>query len=225
MEINLEESIHIEFLGIPGSGKSTLSHELAEALRKRGYCVFEPTYVDAHEFSVIGRKIRKVLIVVYVMICKRTLFKRISAIVKCGKKKEYFTHVRNIVPKLLVYLKPKNAIYIWDEGLIQSAISLSVNTDLDVKKVKDEMFSLVNKEKMVSVFLDVDTKTALERIEKRITNDSRVEKEYDYNKKIQFLESYKICCKHLEEGIDITVCSTVNIRDFISCMFKKIEGK
>lgn len=221
MEINLDQTIHIEFFGIPGSGKSTLSHELAKELRKRGCLVFEPTYVDSHEFSAIGRKIRKVLNLVYVVIFKHTLFEKISSIVNCGEKKEYFIHIRNIIPKLLIYLKEQKAIYIWDEGLIQSAISLSINTDLDAQKVKNEIISLVNEKNIISVFLDVDTKIALERMEKRITNDSRVEKEHDYNKKLQFLEKYKDCCKNLGQDIDITICGSVNIEDLISCIFCK----
>jgi Fe2+ transport system protein B len=38
----------IEFLGLPASGKSTLSHAAADALRRHGMPVAEPTYVADH---------------------------------------------------------------------------------------------------------------------------------------------------------------------------------
>jgi thymidylate kinase len=46
-----ERRVWVEFLGMPGSGKSTVSHALAGVLRQRGMTVAEPTYATDHLMS------------------------------------------------------------------------------------------------------------------------------------------------------------------------------
>ena len=48
----------VEFVGLPGSGKSTLSHAVAESLRPR-HRVFEPTYRTDRLRSATGRRLSK----------------------------------------------------------------------------------------------------------------------------------------------------------------------
>ena len=49
----------VEFIGLPGSGKSTIAHALAETLRRRGATVSEPTWQNDHASSVPARTFRK----------------------------------------------------------------------------------------------------------------------------------------------------------------------
>jgi ABC-type dipeptide/oligopeptide/nickel transport system ATPase component len=49
----------IEFLGLPGCGKSTLSHSVAEQLRREGRAVNEATYILNHRRHKLERLLRK----------------------------------------------------------------------------------------------------------------------------------------------------------------------
>ncbi|HKT60116.1 MAG TPA: hypothetical protein VJQ46_08700 [Gemmatimonadales bacterium] len=52
----IECRLRLEFLGLPASGKSALSHALAEVLRRHGLGVAEPTYTTDHLMSPARRR-------------------------------------------------------------------------------------------------------------------------------------------------------------------------
>jgi len=49
----------VEFVGLPGSGKSTVSHALARLLRSRDKCVSERSFEIAHRMSPASRRLVK----------------------------------------------------------------------------------------------------------------------------------------------------------------------
>ncbi|WP_445503119.1 hypothetical protein [Microvirga sp. G4-2] len=49
----------IEFFGLPGAGKSTLSHHVSSLLSKRGYAVDEVTYKLDHDLGRLGHAVVK----------------------------------------------------------------------------------------------------------------------------------------------------------------------
>jgi predicted kinase len=49
----------VEFIGLPGSGKSTIAHALADLLRLRGALVREPTWRHDHQYRHASRAVRK----------------------------------------------------------------------------------------------------------------------------------------------------------------------
>jgi len=49
----------VEFIGLPGSGKSTIAHAVADLLRLRGTPVSEPTWRSDHASSPASRTLRK----------------------------------------------------------------------------------------------------------------------------------------------------------------------
>src|SRR3954447_1617900 len=51
--------LNLEFLGLPASGKSTLSHMVAGVLRRHGVRVSEPTYITDHVMSDRTRYLHK----------------------------------------------------------------------------------------------------------------------------------------------------------------------
>lgn len=52
----------VEFVGLPGSGKSTVSHAAAEVLRLRGHRVHEPTFRTDRLPSPAARRVRKAIL-------------------------------------------------------------------------------------------------------------------------------------------------------------------
>ncbi len=61
MADDLNKPIIIDFFGLPGCGKSTVSHMLAEELRKQGKVVSEPSYDTDHKLSQVKRKTNKII--------------------------------------------------------------------------------------------------------------------------------------------------------------------
>ena len=127
MENNIE-TLHIEFYGLPGSGKSTISHELGNYLIEKDYKIVEKTHEMSHSMNQKIRICKKIIeSIAYALIHpKRTksIYKQVKK--NNYKKAEKVIQIINILPKMLTYTHPKkNTIYLWDEGLIQSALSLS----------------------------------------------------------------------------------------------------
>jgi len=194
MEDNLNEAVYVEFIGLPGCGKSTVSHLVAEMLREKGYLVIEPSYEMDHCLSPVCRKMKKCLNVVCFFCGHSVEFFRVRRMISENAGKGYLRHMANIISKLKLYLDNKKAIFIWDEGILQSVVSLSMN-EIDVLKIAKE---LLGEKKLISVYIETDIITALKRMAERETNDSRVEKENDISKKYAMMLAYK---KNMESFI------------------------
>ena len=76
-------AVVFDYYGIPGSGKTTFSHRLAEGYRADGKRVAEPSYDLDHKKNRIIRKLEKVLIAVY-MIARN--FRQAKAIISLVKE-------------------------------------------------------------------------------------------------------------------------------------------
>src|SRR2546430_938446 len=84
----------IEFVGLAGVGKSTLSHRVAEILQQRGWQVEQPTYSVDHEMRAWRRLLLKLRLVTAEAILDRkstrlnSSHSQISYAVFCLKKKK-----------------------------------------------------------------------------------------------------------------------------------------
>ena len=110
MEVNLKEPIHIEFFGLPGCGKSTISHQVAERLRAKGYKVYEPTYYSDHNLKPVCRKLRKLLATMYYSISHH---KEYLSLIRLAKENGY-TGFKDSLKQICelfnkVTLNPENA--------------------------------------------------------------------------------------------------------------------
>lgn len=225
MEINLNSQIHIEFYGLPGCGKSTVSHLFCEKLRESGIAVFEPSYSLDHKKSPFLRKLFK--------ICSSALF----AVVHSGKFirlkdcctkiatvgfVEFLKQAVNIIPKIRTYSEDKNAVYIWDEGLIQSAISLALRGNSDSGEIEKELFSIAGNKKHIKIFLETEPETALLRMAQRTTSDSVVEKEADEKNKREILERFEKCINQIAEP-DIQIgCTNKTPEELCDLILEKL---
>lgn len=214
MEVNLKEPIHIEFFGLPGCGKSTISHLLAEKLRAKGYRVYEPSYELDHYSNPLIRKTKKLFITASFFLSNHKICRKIKLQVKvngyCGSSA--MQQMINIIPKISIYMSNKPAVYIWDEGLLQSAISLAFNSEEDVNLTYNSIKKDVSS---IKVLLQTDVYTALDRMNKRTTNDSRVEKEVNLDRQIQMLEKYSDICNAICADIVIPTDSVTDSTDML----------
>ena len=215
MENNLK-GINIEFYGIPGCGKSVISHKLAQILKKEGFQVFEPTYNIVHEKSAFYRKIWKIFASLKLIFINYKSVTSIKSILRNNnlKFKNYVSQVINILPKVNIYLNQKSYINIWDEGLVQSSISLS-----NAKSSKENFYNIkenLENIKIIAIYVNVDFNIAIDRMKNRKIHGSRIEKEDDYAKKIEMLNDFKLKCDSIENKILIKVDSTSDSPEIIA---------
>lgn len=180
MEHTLTHPIFVEFYGLPGCGKSTVSRLVADLLRESSVIVREPSYVLDHRISHPLRAIKKLSLYFKMALINHKLFKKVNAIVV---KNGYagtgrVMQTANVLLKLDEYRKPHVAQFvIWDQGLIQAAISLSITEKHEAASIFDELSQFLPESvRMISVLLSVDSKDALTRIKMRSSNDSRIER-------------------------------------------------
>jgi thymidylate kinase len=195
MADTLNHPLFVEFYGLPGCGKSTVSHLLASRLRNEGYLVDEPSYDIDHNNSPIIKKLKKICIYFIWFAYHNKIFKKVNAIVGgngySGLAK--IQQTSNVLQKVSVYrVIRQNKIVIWDQGLVQASISLSLNGKINagdnLKSLSHLLFSEV---KVLKVLISVNEMVALERMSQRPSNYSRVEKLKDEYLKRQMLQRFQ----------------------------------
>ena len=108
--------------------------------------------------------------------------------------KEAISQAANIAKKLSTYRAAKADYVIFDEGLTQSAISLTQNGVGDPCKIEASLYALCDYPNVKKVFIKVDLATALSRMASRSTNDSRIEKLQSNDEKLQALAAFETAC-------------------------------
>lgn len=173
--------ICLDFYGLPGSGKSTISHLVAEKLRIKTIVV-EPSYHLDHSFKAGGRFIRKCLKTLSLLLrCPRVFFSVNKVIKTCGYNcfcKDFYIHLLNISYKVGVLRNPPKGYVVFDQGLWQSVISLFYRKE-DLSLIiytYDHLRSLANPAiRFVDIYIQVGTGDAIERMDSRNAAISRVQ--------------------------------------------------
>ena len=199
-------NINLEFYGLPGCGKSTVSKLLSEMLIKDGYIVKCASAETGNDLNPIIRRIVKLMRTFSFCVLHPVMFKQIKALAKKnGYKgfKESLIQCVNVSQKLYFYTKRfKNRIFVWDEGLTQAAVSLAVNGEISSSYNEEVLSSFVNKNnRIIHVYVVESIDTVLKRMEQRDSNNSRVEKLKNLDDKIEFLERFSRECEKVERQI------------------------
>ncbi len=194
----------LEFYGMPGSGKSTVSHLVADALRRRGDTVIEPTYDTDHARFASIRKLRKL---VKLFLYAAVHPKKLAALKRLAKENgnrgaEILSQTANIVQKLQVYDRAARCNYvIFDEGLTQSAVSLVKNGQKSASENERILYGLCGKRTVMKIYIRVSAETALERMEGREKHDSRIEKIPGVVNRRKALLNYEKQCETIADSI------------------------
>lgn len=197
MEANLKTHLLLEFYGLPGCGKSTISHQFADTLRMQGLNVCEPSYEIDRKYCKMMRKVVKLTKLALFAINDSCAYKAVRELVRANEYRgmSALQQLANIAHKIESYrLADKYDVSIWDEGLVQTSISLAVNGTRSALDNEASLISFTGDVKSMKVYARVDKETALTRMKNRATNDSRVEKMTMLEDKIKFLDRFEKAC-------------------------------
>jgi thymidylate kinase len=175
--------IIIEFLGTPGSGKSTLSHRVALRLRTMGILNKEPSY-DLDQKNAILRQNIKLYKAIKHLIFKPVISLRtIREVVQSDQRR--IGDVVNLVVNLLYiseYIrksKRTNAVYIFDQGIYQALSSILYSAQKTIPWENHHVLQMIKKMiahcKYVVILVYADTATVLSRMETRGGKASRLD--------------------------------------------------
>ena len=221
MEFDLKDNtLFLEFYGLPGCGKSTISHLLAEELRRQGKIVMEPTYVIDHRYSPILRKGIKLLKLFRYVLFNSRKYKTLSNLIRVNgfSGTEALSQVVNIALKLWGYDHAKADYVIFDEGLTQSAISLAKN-ESSCLETERKLYELCKQRTVRKLFIKVSPEIALSRLVGRDRHDSRIEKISDKVEKVKAMKNLEKQCNTIIPGF---VIEDASIEFAVNCIIRQI---
>ena len=149
----------IEFTGVPCSGKSDVSHELAGLLRDQGYTVCEKQYVLSHSEKSIKRILAK--LTACFLFCIRHPKRSRSYYRSIGDMKLWMNYI------YLIAHRCKKDICILEQGYLQFVGSFFDNAELDTQRMDSLFNSLVPQNEMVQIFVSATKETVFERAASR----------------------------------------------------------
>ena len=196
MENNLKKTVILDYYGIPGSGKSTTSHALAEKYREEGKSVIEPSYDYDHHGSRITRKLRKISATIQFGMKSPGRFLSVYRLAKLNgytRTSGLLNQTVNIATKIYAIEKynGKFDYIVFDEGLVQAAISLSINSERFCGENLTDLYTLVSElEHFNPMIVVLDIEEALRRIEIRNSKDTRVEALNSQEHRYKLMEKY-----------------------------------
>ena len=228
----MKSPLFVEFYGLPGCGKSTVSHQVAVKLRADGYIVDEPSYDIDRKNSPLVRKLNKLIIFFSCFVFHNKTFREVKTIVK---KNGYFgtsliKQASNVLQKISVYRdEGYRNIVIWDQGLVQASISLSLKGKINASDNLKNLLHILDTEVQVWIVnIWVDEKVAFERMAQRPTNDSRVEKNKDDDQKHEMMSRFQYEIDTIKDGYGgIVIDGTIDLKkqvEQLTGVFTNVDG-
>lgn len=221
MAHNLKKTTVLDFYGIPGCGKSTISHLLAEKLREDGYGVFEPSYELDHNLSSTKRKIVKLRQYIRYSLAHPVISNKISKLVAdngYSKFSEILSQRINIATKFVALKRTGFDYIIFDEGLCQAALSLSLNekstVDSDTNYIELSNI-LAQKEKNIVIYLKTDVDRAMVRLNDRGEHNSRTDAETDINKRRAMMEQFYCLCEKIGSESNVQTDAGKSVEEIV----------
>jgi thymidylate kinase len=202
MESNIK-TIVLDFYGVPGSGKTTESHIMADYLRSKNKKVKEPSYYLDHIVPLWRRKIMKLKMAVWTRLFRSKQYKEIVALVienGYNRTNGQTSQIINITTKLFALNRFVGLVdyLIFDEGLAQAAISLSVNSNISAGENLKQLISIIGNTLQIRLIkTELSIEEALRRIESRSSKDTRVEAMKTKQKKIELMKRYEFASNQI----------------------------
>lgn len=222
--------MHIEFYGLPGSGKSTISKLVSDQLAYQKYLVIQAsaeTGITLTKYCRIPIKAFRTIIVFFKF---PALFFRTMNLVRYNnnrKPADQIKQIVNVAQKLFYYLRKgdNDIVYVWDEGLVQASISLALKGNTNSLDNEKSLLSFCREEKeIVRVYLKQEIPIVMDRLDMRETKHSRIEKISDRNQKYAALVHFKELCDQIESDILIE-CEDMKPQSIADLVYSVLKNK
>ncbi|NDI34863.1 AAA family ATPase [Chengkuizengella sediminis] len=177
------DNIMVEFLGVPGTGKTTISHMVSKSLSKNGVHVHEPTYA-MNSMGKTRRQYTKILSIIKVfLIAPRTCIYAIKLIIPSQQKslKDFIKTVINLLFIIFIIksCSNKKGVHILDQGFFQAIWSIEYSANHHIEGIKiNKLRKMVYSKPLLVIDIHAVHTEVLQRLNLRETNYSRVEKEF-----------------------------------------------
>lgn len=182
----VDGALFVEFIGLPGSGKSTLSHRVAQSLRALGVPVTEPTYWLDHVAHRYVRQSMKALLALTTILT----FPRLALYCFDGLRRTRQRTWRDFLMTFLNFayvsltikrLSKTPGVHFLDQGLLQAvwSIGYSSNAGESVLRHYGRVLRLLLPARLVAVIVHASTATLVERLAMRPARGSRLERLVD----------------------------------------------
>lgn len=214
MENNIINPIILDFFGMPGSGKSTVARELHQKLSQCGYNVKNLSYCIDNS-CVIKRLCIKFLYSLVYTLCHPFFVRKLTRIISIndmGGFKEAVKQLVNITYKMYFLNNLEGYDYIiLDEGICQMIVSALYysNEDITIYPLLEYLLNHVSKS-IVFVYLSVDEKIVFNRLENRMNENSRIEKERDKGIMQKRLDTINRRCNIIKKYVNAIVIDARN---------------
>ena len=194
--------IFVEFMGLPGSGKTTLSHHSAKLLRITGKSVLEPTYFINSEMRTVPKYLLKLWHTTKIVLLRPSwAYNWFSLILQSRQRtlKDTALMIINCFYILEIYrfYSQHNNICFLDQGILQAFLSLDYSSkkkNFFESRLAIPMDFLATRRVRI-ILTKTGADTVVERLTKRNQNVSRLER---MKKKNDFVEIVRVEKRKIE---------------------------
>lgn len=199
----------VEFIGLPGVGKSALSHRVAEILQQRGWRVEQPTYATDHEMHTWERLLLK-----FRLVSVETVFHPVRAVrsvrailatQQAGVSDLIHVTVNWLfISALFRKAERREGVHIFDEGLLNALWSIGFSAGS--WRTVEMLLRLARQRStpVVAAIMEADMSAIKERLDLRENGHSRLEEtrfvEDGWKRALRALEQVKATVRQLTEG-------------------------
>ena len=183
----LNGPIFVEFIGLPGSGKSTLSRRVAQALRGRGVAVTEATYWLDHVVHKHVRQFVKVFLALSNVLTNPRLTLYCLDDIRRTRQRTALDFLMTFlnftyVSQTIKILSRIPGVHLLDQGLFQAMWSIGYSSSVgeSVLELCGRTLRLALPARLVTVVVHASMDTVAERLAMRATRGSRLERLVGY---------------------------------------------
>ena len=177
----VRNSFIVEFIGLPGVGKSTVSNRVAALLRQRGISVNEPSKIELFKYRRYKRIIRKGIFIAREVIFNPKGGWLSARIIISTKQKSIKDFIKVFLNWVYVSSMRKSCIevygvHLFDQGIFQALWSIGLGAMVvDFPSLTKILFNSLEVTHVV-VILNAGQDTIEKRLTKRTISNTRLEK-------------------------------------------------